>query len=65
MRYDPNNSRKLVSAIDTLLADEEERLGMAARCRELYRSRFTYEFVYGNLVRHLEHLATLGQSRAR
>lgn len=56
-RYAAGDAAALGAAVEALLADAPARAAMAARGRALYAERFTYEAVYGALVRHLEGLA--------
>ena len=57
VRYAPGDAASLVSAVDRLLAPDGPRDRMAANARAVHAARFTYEAVYGGLVRHLERLA--------
>jgi glycosyltransferase involved in cell wall biosynthesis len=57
LRYGTDSGRSLVECIDVLISSQALRQKMSNNARRLYRERFSYEMVYGGLVRHLELLA--------
>ena len=57
VRYDEGSGESLAAAIESLLANPSLRERLSTAARECYADRFSYEQVYGGLVRHLEGLA--------
>ena len=58
LTYSEGSGASLHQRLSQLLDDEPSRLRMRAAATRLYETRFTYEKVYGELVEHLEALAT-------
>ena len=52
-----NSKLTLSSCIDKLLKDKDLQLEMSNNARSLYLSEFEFNYVYGNLVSHLEYLS--------
>jgi len=57
LRYGTDSGRSLVECIEALISSQTLRRKMSNNAQRLYRERFSYEMVYGGLVRHLELLA--------
>jgi len=57
MRYDTDTGKSLNDCIQTLVNDNALRKDMSQKARALYAKRFSFERVYGGLVKHLEALA--------
>lgn len=58
LRYGTDTGLTLHDCIVTLTEDPSLRAGMSARARALHAQRFSFETVYGGLVRRLEALAS-------
>jgi glycosyltransferase involved in cell wall biosynthesis len=56
--YGTNTGRTLQSCIQTLIQDSDLQQRMSQKARALYAERFSFEMVYGGLVKHLETLAS-------
>lgn len=63
LRYGTDSGKTLDECIDTLISNEALRQKMSNNSRALYREKFSYEMVYGELVKHLETLARGRQSQ--
>ncbi len=57
MSYGEDFRISLEDCIKTLIADKAIRNDMSANAKRTYEKEFSYEIVYGGLVRHLEELA--------
>lgn len=57
LTYGAGDGSSLADRLGRLIRDEPARLEMGVRARRLFSDRFSYERVYGGLVRHLEELA--------
>jgi len=57
IRYGTNTGKSLYDCIKVLTRDQVLRKQMSKDARKLYRERFSFEMVYGGLVKHLESLA--------
>jgi glycosyltransferase involved in cell wall biosynthesis len=55
--YGTETGRTLAQCVREMVLQPQLRSTMADRARALYRSRFSFETVYGALVSHLERLA--------
>ena len=55
--YAPDSGRTFTQAVDALIRDPAASQQMGARAKALYDERFSFERVYGGIVRHLEGLA--------
>jgi glycosyltransferase involved in cell wall biosynthesis len=58
MRYGTDSGKTLHDCVQALMQDATQQRSMAQNARVLYTERFSYEMVYGELVRHLEKLAS-------
>ena len=63
LRYGTDSGTSLVGCIEALISNQALRQKMSNNARRLYRERFSYETVYGGLVRHLEMLALSRRSQ--
>lgn len=63
LRYGTDSGRSLIECIETLISSQALRQKMSNNARMLYHERFSYEMVYGHLVRHLEMLARVRGSQ--
>jgi len=59
LRYGPGTGRTLYDCIKILMDNPELQKRMSQNARALYEKRFSYEKVYGGLVKHLEKMALL------
>jgi hypothetical protein len=57
MSYGKEFGKSLVQCIELLLENESLGQQMSKNAIDLYQENFSYEKVYGGLVRHLEMLA--------
>lgn len=57
LRYGADAGRTLEECVRMLVGDQDLRRRMSERARGLFQKRFSFERVYGGLVRHLESLA--------
>ena len=57
LAYGETTGRTLAQCVQELVSQPQQRLAMASRARQLYRTRFSFDTVYGGLVSHLELLA--------
>jgi len=57
LRYGPGTCRTLYDCIKILMDNPELQKRMSQNARTLYEKRFSYEKVYGELVKHLEKMA--------
>jgi SAM-dependent methyltransferase/glycosyltransferase involved in cell wall biosynthesis len=57
MRYGTDTGKSLHDCILALMQDTSLQQSMSVNARVLYKERFSFEMVYGGLVRHLERLA--------
>jgi hypothetical protein len=56
-RYGTDSGTSLVGCIETLISNQALRHKLSNNAQMLYREKFSYEMVYGDLVRHLEMIA--------
>lgn len=61
LRYGTDTRKSLHDCILTLIADKSLQQGMSNKARELYKERFSFDMVYGSLVKHLEKMAMYRQ----
>lgn len=59
MRYGTDTGKTLYDCIRELSSNVLFLKTMAKKARDLYTEKFSYEMVYGNLVRHLERMAEI------
>ena len=64
LRYGANSDRSLVQCIETLVANPGLRQQISNNALNLYQEKFSFELVYGCLVKHLEALA-MSKPKAR
>ncbi len=57
MRYGTDSGKSLYDCIQTLINDPMLQRTMSLKARALYAERFSFDMVYGGLVKHLEKLA--------
>lgn len=57
MRYGTDTGKSLHDCVLTLMQETSLQQRMSRNARELYESRFSFEMVYGRLVKHLEMMA--------
>ncbi len=57
MRYGTDTGKSLHDCILSLMQDTSLQQSMSRKARALYQARFSFEMVYGGLVRHLENMA--------
>ncbi len=57
MRYGTDSGKSLYDCIQTLINDPMLQRSMSLKARALYAERFSFDMVYGGLVKHLEKLA--------
>jgi glycosyltransferase involved in cell wall biosynthesis len=57
MRYGTDTGKSLYDCIQALMQDTVLQQSMSRKARELYNDRFSFEMVYGGLVKHLENMA--------
>jgi len=57
LRYGTDSGKSLYDCIQVLVNDPKLHLDMSQRARRLYAERFSFDMVYGGLVKHLEKLA--------
>ncbi len=57
LRYGTNTGKTLHNCIQSLTKDAALQRSMSQHARALYAERFSFEMVYGGLVKHLEKLA--------
>jgi glycosyltransferase involved in cell wall biosynthesis len=60
MRYGTDTGKTLYDCIKVLMEDAALQKKMSQNARALYAKRFSFEMVYGRLVKHLEKLAATG-----
>ena len=60
MRYGTDTGKTLHDCIQTLTQDVALQKNMSQNARTLYAARFSFEMVYGGLVKHLEKMACVG-----
>ena len=58
LRYGTDSRKTLHDCIQTLMHDTALQKNMSRKARALYEERFSFEMVYGGLVKHLEKLAS-------
>lgn len=58
LRYGTDSGKDLYECIQVLVKDPKLHLDMSQRARQLYAERFSFDMVYGGLVKHLEKLAS-------
>jgi len=59
LRYGTDTGKTLHDCILELIQDKKLQQSMSNNARKLYKEKFSYEMVYGGLVKHLEKMATL------
>jgi len=64
MRYGTDTGKSLHDCIMTLIQDKSLQQNMSDKARELYKEKFSFDMVYGGLVKHLEKMAELRSSYA-
>lgn len=57
LRYGTDTGRTLYDGIQVLAKDPKLQIAMSQKARRLYAERFSFDMVYGALVKHLEKLA--------
>jgi glycosyltransferase involved in cell wall biosynthesis len=57
MRYGRDSGKSLHDCIQSLIVDAELQKRMSQKARALYAEQFSFDMVYGGLVKHLEKLA--------
>lgn len=62
MRYGTDSNQTLYDCLAVLIGDRPLQRKMSRNALELYDDRFSYEKVYGDVVAHLEGLASAGHS---
>jgi len=62
-RYGTDTGKTLYDCIKVLMEDVALQKKMSQNARSLYAGRFSFETVYGNLVKHLEKLASFSRNR--
>ncbi len=60
MRYGTDTGKSLHDCIQALTHDAVLQNSMSQKARTLYAERFSFEIVYGSLVKHLEKMASTG-----
>lgn len=63
MRYGTDTGRSLYDCIQALVKDPALQKNMSQKARALYDDRFSFEKVYGGLVKHLEKMAKYNEQR--
>lgn len=63
MRYGTDTGKTLYDCIKVLMEDSALQKKMSQNARDLYAEQFSFEMVYGRLVRHLEKLASFSRNR--
>lgn len=58
IRYGTYPGKSLYDCIQILMQDPDLQKSMSLRARALYKERFSFEMVYGGLVKHLEKMAS-------
>jgi len=58
MRYGTDTGKTLHDCITALVQDNALQRRMSQNARALYAERFSFEIVYGGLVKHLEKMAS-------
>jgi glycosyltransferase involved in cell wall biosynthesis len=58
LSYRVDSKRTLYDCLKVLISDNELLNAMSRNAINLYNSKFSYEIVYGRLVKHLEEMAT-------
>ena len=57
LRYGTDTGKSLYDCLESLTKDVALKRSMSQKARNLYAERFSFEMVYGGLVRHIEKLA--------
>jgi len=57
LRYGTDSGKSLYDCIHVLVNDPKLHLDMSQKAHQLYAERFSFDMVYGGLVKHLEKLA--------
>jgi glycosyltransferase involved in cell wall biosynthesis len=57
IRYGTDSGKSLVQSIEMLMTNPELRQQISTNARNLYQEKFSFEMVYGRLVKHLEVLS--------
>jgi len=65
MRYGTDTGKTLHDCIQALMQDNTLQKTMAQNARSLYAERFSFEMVYGGLVKHLEKMVTQRRKDAK
>jgi glycosyltransferase involved in cell wall biosynthesis len=58
MRYGTDTGKSLYDCIQALIQDADLQKSMSQKALALYAERFSFEIVYGGLVKHLEIMAS-------
>jgi glycosyltransferase involved in cell wall biosynthesis len=61
MRYGTDTGKSLHDCILALMQNTDLQQHMSSKARALYKEIFSYEMVYGGLVRHLERLSNISK----
>ncbi len=59
LRYGTDAGRNLYECLQILLRDDKQQKEMSKNARALYDKEFSFEKVYGSLVKHLENMAVI------
>ncbi|MEO7502894.1 MAG: hypothetical protein ABIW94_09680, partial [Gemmatimonadaceae bacterium] len=62
LRYGTDSNQTLYDRLAILIGDQALQQRMSRNALDLYDERFSYEKVYGDVVAHLESLASAAQS---
>jgi glycosyltransferase involved in cell wall biosynthesis len=57
LRYGTDSGKSLIQCIEILMANPELRQQISVNALNLYKEKFSFETVYGGLVKHLEVLS--------
>jgi glycosyltransferase involved in cell wall biosynthesis len=57
LRYGKDSGKSLIQSIEILMANPELRQQLSINALNLYQEKFSFEMVYGGLVKHLEALS--------
>lgn len=58
LSYGEASTRTLSDCIKELIKDSEKQQLLSNNAKKLFQAKFSYEIVYGKLVRHLEHMTS-------
>lgn len=65
MRYGTDTGKSLYDCIQALIQDADLQKSMSQKALALYAERFSFEIVYGGLVKHLEIMASRKGAKAQ